>query len=76
VYGYYIHGFDDLLNQQIGHVLEPSQIMVRARPWKASGCTDRATGADAVRYASVDSPPGPPTAHGLRRHQTDTGPQL
>ena len=48
------------------------QNVVRARPWKASGCTDRATGTDAVRYASVDSPPGPPTARGPRRHQTDT----
>ena len=48
--------------------------LVRARPWKASGCTrprnsteasgytDRATGTQAVRYASVDFPPGPPTA--------------
>jgi len=50
------------------------QHLVRARPWKASGCTqprnftvtsgytDRATGTQAVRYASVDFPPGPPTA--------------
>ena len=27
---------------------------VRGRPWKADGYTDRATGPDAVRYASVD----------------------
>jgi hypothetical protein len=33
---------------------------VRGRLWKASGCTDRATGADAVRYTSVD----PATHHG------------
>jgi len=25
-----------------------------ARPWKADGYTDRATGPDAVRYTSVD----------------------
>src|ERR1700677_735629 len=28
---------------------------VRGRPWKADGYTDRATGSDAVRYASVDT---------------------
>ena len=28
---------------------------VRARPWKADGYTDRATGTDAVRYTSVDT---------------------
>jgi hypothetical protein len=28
---------------------------VRGRPWKTSGYTDRATCADAVRYASVDT---------------------
>ncbi len=28
---------------------------VRGRPWKASGYTDRATAADAVRYMSVDA---------------------
>jgi hypothetical protein len=39
---------------------------------RASGCTDRATGADAVRYTSVVSPPGPPTARGPRRHQAGT----
>jgi len=55
VYSCYIRGCDDLLNQQIGHVLEPSATMVRARPREASGCTDRATGANAVRDASADS---------------------
>jgi hypothetical protein len=28
---------------------------VRGRPWKADGYTDRATGLDAVRHASVDT---------------------
>jgi integrase len=31
-------------------------------PTEASGYTDRATGTQAVRYASVDFPPDPPTA--------------
>ena len=72
VYSHCIHGQDDLLNQQIDHVLEPfsrsgpcpsveSQRLPRPR--------DRA---DAVRYASVISPPGPPTARTARRHQTGT----
>ena len=39
---------------------------------KASGYTDRTTATDAVRYASVDSPPGPATARGSRRYQPDT----
>src|SRR4051812_21103465 len=30
---------------------------VRGRPWKADGVPDRATGTDAVRYASVDTAP-------------------
>lgn len=42
--------------------LSRSRGLVRARPWKASGCTDRATDTQAVRYASVDSPPVPATA--------------
>ncbi len=73
VYNHCIHGQDDLLNQQIGRVLEPSAgrgpcLSVE----KASGCTDRATDADAVRYASVDSPTGPPSARESPLHQTDT----
>ena len=43
VYTHCIHGHDDLLNQQIGRVLGPSEGLVRTRPWKASGGTDRAT---------------------------------
>ena len=35
VYSHCIHGHDDLLNQQIGHVLEPSAGVVRARPWQS-----------------------------------------
>jgi hypothetical protein len=70
VYSHCIHGRDNLLNQQIDQVLEPPHDLVRARPWKASGVhrprdyteasghTDRATAADAVRQASVTSPPG------------------
>jgi integrase len=44
VYSHCIHGQDDLLNQQISRVLGPPQHQFRARPWKASGYTDRATG--------------------------------
>jgi hypothetical protein len=33
----------------------PPAGLVRGRPWKADGYTDRATGPDAVRYASVDT---------------------
>jgi hypothetical protein len=40
---------------------------VRAGPWKTSGYTDRATGADAVRYASVD-----PATWGSTTRQGDT----
>jgi hypothetical protein len=71
-YSHCIHGQDDLLNQQISQVLEPVSGLVRARPWEASGYTDHATGADAVRYASVTSPPGPPPARRPRRHPTGT----
>jgi hypothetical protein len=84
VYSHCIHGRDDLLNQQIDHVLEPPQPLVRARPresqrcaptaqpcGKACGCTDR-DGRDAVRHTSVTSPPGPPTARKPRRRQTST----
>ena len=46
--------------------------VVRARPWKASGYTDRATGNDAVRYTSVTFPPRPLTARRPRQHQTGT----
>jgi hypothetical protein len=35
--------------------------LVRGRPWKADGYTDRATGPDAVRYASVDTSTYRPT---------------
>jgi hypothetical protein len=63
VYSHCIHGQDDLLNQQIDHVLEPFS---RSGPCpsvrKPAVTPDRATGADAVRDASVTSPPGPPTA--------------
>jgi hypothetical protein len=81
----HIHGHDDLLNQQIGHVLGPpegrgpSPVCEKAsgfhRPRdcaEASGFSHCATGADAVRYASVTSPPGPPTAHKSRRPQAIT----
>ena len=74
VYCHRIHGHEDLLTSRSATSSGRPQDVVRARPWKASGCTDRATGADVVRYASVVSPPGPPTARGLRRHQTDTDP--
>ncbi len=40
---------------------------VRGRPWKADGYTDRATGPDAVRYASVDT-----ATHRLTVTHTDT----
>jgi integrase len=43
VYSHCIHGRDDLLNQQIDRLLSPSRGLVRARPEKASGCTNRAT---------------------------------
>jgi integrase len=73
VYSHCIHGQDDLLNQQIDHVLEPFS---RSGPCpsvrKPAVTPDRATGADAVRYASVTSPPGPPTARRTRRHETGT----
>jgi hypothetical protein len=73
VYSHCIHGRDDLLNQQISRVLGPPPTPGPC-PWKASGCTrprnsakasgytDCATGTQAVRHASVDFPPGPPTA--------------
>jgi hypothetical protein len=65
-----LHGGDDLLNQQIDHVLDSvsesgpcpsvgSQRLHRPQP-----------GADAVRYSSVTFPPGPPMAHKSRRPQT------
>jgi integrase len=47
---------------------EASGIPDRANPSKARDCTDR-DGRAAVRYASVTSPPGPPTAHRPCRHQ-------
>ena len=50
----------------------PQDVVVRARPWKASGCTDRATGIDAVRYTSVASPPGPADRADTKRTQTRT----
>lgn len=81
VYSHCIHGRDDLLNQQIDHVLGPPQPLVGARPresqrcaptvqpcGKACGCSDR-DGHDAVRHASVISPPGPPTAHRRSQHR-------
>jgi hypothetical protein len=73
VYSHCIHGQDDLLNQQIDHVLEP---LSRSGPCpsvrKPAVTPDRATGADAVRYTSVTPPPGPPTARKPRQHQTGT----
>ena len=69
VYTHCIHGHDDLLNEQIDHVLKPlsgsgpcpSVESPRPRPTAqlcgSQRCTDRATGTRAVRYASVDSPP-------------------
>ena len=82
VYTHCIHGQDHVLNQQIDHVLKPflesgpcpsvgSQRYTRPHnSAEASGYINRATGADAVRYASVTSPPGPPTAHKSRRPRT------
>jgi hypothetical protein len=79
-----LHGQDDVLNQQIDHVLEPfsrsgpypsveSQRLspTAQRREMASGCTT-ATSADAVRHTSVASQPGPPTARKPRRCQTGT----
>ena len=56
VYSHCIHGRDDLLNQQIDHVLEPPAagrgpclsvrkpaVRTDRRPRPASGCTDRTT---------------------------------
>lgn len=76
VYTHCVHGRDDLLNQQIGYVLgppegrgpcpsvkKPAACTDRATTRKPTVRTDRATGAAAVRYASVASSPGPPTAH-------------
>jgi integrase len=60
VYTHCIHGHHDLLNQQISHALGPSRLSVPVR--KNQRCADRATGADAVRYTSVDFPAWP--AHG------------
>jgi integrase len=92
VYSHCIHGRDDLLNQQIDQVLEPSAgrgpcpSVTKPAVWtdratppksqrlhrgKSSGCINR-DGRDAVRHASVTSPPGPPTAPGPRQHQTGT----
>ena len=82
VYTHCIHGQDHVLSQQIDHVLKPflesgrcpsvgSQRYTRPHnSAEASGYINRATGADAVRYASVTSPPGPPTAHKSRRPRT------
>jgi len=66
VYSHCIHGQDDLLNQQIDHVLEPFS---RSGPCpsakKLAVTLDRATGADSVRYTSATSPPARrrPTEH-------------
>ncbi len=49
VYSHCIYGQDDLLNQQIDQVLEPLSGSGPCPSVEASGCTDRATGADAVR---------------------------
>jgi hypothetical protein len=81
VYTHCIHDHDDLLNQQIGRVLGPPEgrgpcpsvkkpaVVPTARlGGKTSGCNN-AMSADAVRHASVTSPPGPPTAHKSRRPQ-------
>jgi len=73
VYSYCIHGQDHLLNQQIDHVLEPSAGRSPCSSVRKPAVTpDRATAADAVRYASVASPPGPPTARITCRHPTGT----
>jgi integrase len=82
VYTHCVHGRDDLLNQQIGYVLgppegrgpcssvrKPAACTDRATTRKPTIRTDRATGVAAVRYASVASPPGPPTAHKSPRPQ-------
>ena len=81
VYTHCIHGHDELLNQHISRVLGPpeghgpcpSVKKQRCAPTarlgrKPSGCTNRAE-RDAVRHASVTSPPGPPTAHKSRPPQ-------
>ena len=39
----------------LGRDKAPFAGAVRGRPWKADGVSDRATGPDAVRYASVDT---------------------
>jgi len=81
VYTHCIHGHDDLLNQQIGRVLEPPEgrgpcpsgekpaVVPTARLGvKTSGCNN-VMSADAVRHASVTSLPGPPSAHKSPRPQ-------
>jgi hypothetical protein len=47
-----------IVNDDDWRAMAPSGIDATA----ASGYTDRATGTQAVRYASADFPPGPPTA--------------
>ena len=69
VYSHCIHGRDDLLNQQIGHVLGLPAGRGACPSVESQRSHRPRDGADAVRYTSVDFPPGPPTARGPRRHQ-------
>jgi hypothetical protein len=64
VYTHYIHGHHDLLNQQISHALGPlvGGPRLSAPVRESQRRADRAPGADAVRYTSVDFPARP--AHG------------
>ena len=69
VYSHYIHGHDDLLNQQIGHVLG---LPAGCGPCPSAEMPAVAPTARRARTPFVACPPGPPTARGPRRHQTDT----
>jgi integrase len=84
VYSHCIHGQEDVLNQQIDHVLEPfsrsgpcpsvesQRLHQPHNSVKRRAVAPTAMGADAVRHTSVASSSGPPTARIPRRHQTGT----